>query len=121
MNKSLTDEEIRNHQHPLLPNPHEHEYQVVKYEVDVDPDRQGVTCIILTLRSGGGALRRLRFLAPSIPQFGPLQLPLGLDSGSVYVVDTGFRGWDSRARIEVGSLSEDQSTFFYAEQVEDLD
>jgi hypothetical protein len=97
MNQSLTHEEIRKHQHPLLPNPHE--YQVVRYEVDVDPDRQAVTCIILTLRSGGGARRRLRFLAPSIPQFGPFQIPLGLDSGSVYVVDTGFKGWESRSRI----------------------
>ena len=116
MNQSLTHEEIQKHQHPLLPDPRE--FQVVRYEVDVDPDLQTVTCLVLTLRSTNGELRRLRFIKPTIPQFGPFQIPLGLFGGSVYIVDTSFRGWESRARIEVGSLAEDQPTFFYAERVE---
>ena len=117
MNQSLTHEEIRTHQHPLLPN--SSDYRVVRYEIDVDPDAQTVTCLVLTLRSTKGELRRLRFVQPSIPEFGPFQIPLGLFAGSVYVVDTSFRGWESRARIEVGSLAEDLPTFFYAEGVED--
>ena len=116
MNQSLTHDEIRTHQHPLLPNPRA--FQVVRYEVDVDPDLQTVTCIVLILRSSSGELRRLRFVQPSIPEFGPFQIPLGLFAGSVYIVDTSFRGWESRVRIEVGSLAEDQPTFFYAERVE---
>ena len=116
MTSSLTHAEIREHQHPVLPHPAD--YRVVRYEVDVDPDLQAVTSIVLTLRSGGGDVRRLRFLQPTIPQFGPLQIPLGLFAGSVYIVDTGFRGWESRVRVEVGSLVEDQPTFFYAERVE---
>ncbi|NJO56479.1 MAG: hypothetical protein HC834_09295 [Rhodospirillales bacterium] len=60
----------------------------------------------------------MRFHQPTIPQFGPLQIPLGLHAGPVYVVDTSFRGWEGRAKIEVGSLSEDLATFFFAERVE---
>src|SRR5664279_2471878 len=104
MNQSLTHEEIRTHQHPLLPNPSD--YSVVRYEVDVDPDKGIVTCIVLTLRSTGSDVRRLRFVQPSIPEFGPFQIPLGLLTGSVYIVDTSFRGWESCVRIEVGSLDE---------------
>ncbi len=113
---SLTHAEIREHQHPVLPQPADH--QVVRYELDVDPDRQTITSIVLTLRSAAGEMRRLRFLHPDIPQFSLLQVPLGLFAGAVYVVDTSFRGWESRARIEVGSLAEDQPAFFYAERVE---
>jgi hypothetical protein len=118
MNSSLTHEEIRTHQHPLLPNPSG--YRVVRYEVDVDPDAQAVTSLVLTLHSASGEVRRLRFLQPSIPEFGPFQIPLGLFAGSVYVVDTSFRGWESSARIEVGSMAEDQPTFFYAQRVENV-
>jgi len=118
MNQSLTPEEIRAHQHPLLPNPGD--YQVVRYEVDVDPDLQIVTCIVLTLRSARRETRRLRFSHPSIPELGPFQIPLGPFAGSVYIVDTSFRGWESRVRIEVGSLAEDQPTLFFAEQVENV-
>lgn len=116
MNQSLTHEEIRQHQHPLLPNPSD--YRVVRYEVDVDPDAQTVTSLVLTLRSASGEVRRLRFVQPTIPEFGPFQIPLGLFAGSVYIVDTTFRGWESRARIEVGSMADDQPTFFYAQRVE---
>ena len=116
MNPSLTLEEIRTHPHPLLPNPTG--YRVVRYEVDVDPDAQTVTSLVLTLRSPSGEVRRLRFIEPSIPEFGPFQIPLGLFAGSVYIVDTSFRGWESRAHIEVGSMTEDQPTFFYAQRVE---
>jgi hypothetical protein len=115
MNQSLTHEEIRTHQHPLLPNPRD--FKVIRYEVDVDPDLQMITCIVLTLRSSRGEIRRLRFADPSLPDSGPLQIPLGL-ADSVYIVDTSFRGWESRVRIEVGSLAEDQPTFFYARRVE---
>jgi len=118
MNQSLTHEEIRTHQHPLLLNPND--YRVVRYEVDVDPDAQTVTSLVLTLRSAIGEVRRLRFVHPSIPEFGPLQIPLGLFAGSVYIVDTSFRGWESHARIEVGSMAEDQPTFFYAQGVENV-
>lgn len=119
MNPSLTLEEIRAHQHPLLPNPSD--FRVVRYEVDVDPEAGTVASLVLTLRSESGEERRLRFVQPSIPQLGPVQIPLGLFAGSVYVVETGFRGWESRARIEVGSLAEDRPTFFYAERVENAD
>jgi hypothetical protein len=116
MNQSLTHEEIRTHQHPLLPNPSD--YRVVRYEVDVDPDAQAVTSLVLTLRSASGEVRRLRFVQPSIPEFGAFQIPLGLFAGSGYIVDTSFRGWESGVRIEVGSMAEDQPTFFYAQRVE---
>lgn len=118
MNESLTQEEIRRHQHPLLPDPSE--YRVLRYVVEVDPDRQAVTCIVLTLRAISGELRHLRFLAPRLPEFGPFQIPLGLLTGPVYVVDTSFRGWENQVRIEVGSLVEDKPTFFYAERVEEM-
>jgi hypothetical protein len=116
MGQSLTHEEIQRHQHVLLPNPND--YRVVRYEIDVDPDAQAVTSLVLTLRSTTGQVRRLRFVRPSIPEFGPFQVPLELSASSVYVVDTSFRGWEKRARIEVGSLAEDKPTLFYAEQVE---
>lgn len=116
MNPSLTLEEIRTHQHPLLPNPSD--YRVVRYEVDVDPDAQTITSIVLTLSSPSGEVCRLRFIEPNIPEFGPFQIPLGLFTGSVYIVDTSFRGWESHALIEVGSMTEDQPTFFYARRIE---
>jgi hypothetical protein len=109
VNRSLTQEEIRTHQHQLLPNPSE--FQLVRYEVDVDPDAQKITAILLTLRSHRSEVRRLRFINPTIPEFGPLQVPLGPFAGAIYVVDTTFRGWESRARIEVGSLAEEKPTF----------
>src|SRR4051794_20510385 len=101
MKPSLTTEEIRTHQHPLLPCPND--YRVVRYEVDVDPDAQAVARIVITLRSAAGNERRLSFHHPTLAEFGPFQIPLGLFGQSVYIVDTSFRGWESCARIEVGS------------------
>ncbi|MFT5028694.1 MAG: hypothetical protein ACI9VS_001123 [Candidatus Binatia bacterium] len=117
MTQSLTHDELRAHQHSLLPNPLD--YRVIRYEVDVDPASQATTRIVITLQSEAGEIKRLSFHGTSIPQFSEFQIPCGLFNGSVYVVDTGFRGWEDRARIEVGSLSEDKPTFFYAEGVED--
>ncbi len=119
MNRSLTSEELRTHQHPLLPNPSD--YRVVRYEVDLDSNAQFITSLVLTLRSASGEVLRLRFINPSIPDFGPFQIPLGFHEGSVYVVDTSFKGWNTHARIEVGSMSEDQPTFFFAQSVESVE
>ena len=116
MKQSLTHEEILTHQHPMLPV--QGGYKIVRYEVDIDPDLQTVTTIVLTLRSSNGEVRRLRFQDPAVPEFGPFQIPIGPEAGPVYIVDTSFRGWESRVRIEVGSLAEDQTTFLYAQRVD---
>lgn len=111
----MTVEEIRNNQRPLLSIADEN--RIVRYEVDVDPDRQAIVGILLVLRSSRGEVRRLRFENLTIPELGPLQVPLGLFAGPIYLVDTSFKGWERAHRIEVGLLAEDQPTFFFAEDV----
>jgi hypothetical protein len=117
MNQSLTHEELEKHRHDLVRN--DRDLHIIRYEVDIDPESQGVTQIVLSLRSSTGIVRRLRFTDPQIPQFGPLQIPGGLENGPIYVVDIRFKGW-ATMKVEVGSDAEDRPTFFFAERVEEI-
>lgn len=116
MNQSLTIEELEKHRHTLIRN--DRDLQIIRYEIDVDPDSQRVTQIVLSLRSSTGKVRRFRFTNPVI-HFGPLQIPGGLESGPIYIVDIRFKGWETM-KVEVGSDAEDRPTFFFAEKVDEI-
>ena len=114
--KSLTPQEIFQNQHSCHPNPAA--YKVIRYEVDVDPEKQAIAEIVIVFRSDKGDFRRLRFTNPRLSDHGPFRIPSGLEGETLFVVDTTARGWEKHQRIEVGSLAEDMPTYFWAESVQ---
>jgi hypothetical protein len=116
MNQSLTPEELEQHRHALIRN--DRDLRIIRYEIDVDPDPQRVTQIVLFLKSSAGKIRRFQFTNPVI-HFGPLQIPGGLQHGPIFIVDIRFKGWETM-KVEVGSDAEDRPTFFFAERVEEI-
>jgi hypothetical protein len=116
MDQSLTIEELEKHRHSLIRS--DRDLRVIRYEIDIDPDSQRITQIVLSLRSSTGKVRRFRFINPVV-HFGPLQIPDGLNHGPIYIVDVRFKGWETM-KVEVGSDADDRPTFFFAESVEEI-
>ncbi len=40
---------------------------------------------------------------------------------AIYIMDTSYRGWEERVRVEVGELYEEGGVYFLAESVEEAD
>ena len=88
-------------------------WKVIKYECEMNFETGSLEFVFLTFKSDLGELKKLKFVCPSIPQFGSLQIPSALN---LYVADMSSLGWSNR--IEVGEWEEDRSVLFWAHSVE---
>ena len=103
--------EVDAHRHPVLPN--SERYEVVRYVYDFDHENGTHTITLTLVHRSTGERRCLRFSGVSCDH--PLRHCEGL-----YIVDTSYRQWEQRVRIEVGECFEEGGVYFLAESVEDI-
>ena len=113
--RTLPPSELKRLFHATMTEPAH--WSVVRYELDIDYTTGLPECLVLMFRSHSGMQRRLRFVKPTMQDFGPLQIPT---SSNLYVADLSSLGWESGQQIEVGELDEEHSVLFRAQSVEEI-
>lgn len=103
--------EVDANRHPVLPN--SEQYEIVRCAYDFDSEGGEHTVTLTMVHRQTGDRRRLRFAG--VACFHPLS-----DHYGIYVLDTGYRQWEQRVRIEVGEFFEDGGVYFLAESVEEI-
>lgn len=109
---SIPDPELTKLLHPLVTSP-DH-WRVTRYEVELDIETSLPRCIVLELHSTTAEVKRLRFDAPKLADFGPFQIP---QLTSIYIAETSSLGWENSRSIEVGDWHEDRDVLFWAAKV----
>lgn len=112
---SIPDPELTKLLHPLVTSP-DH-WRVACYEVELDIETSLPRCIAVELRSSTTEVKRLRFDAPQLTDFGPFQIP---KIASIYIAETSSLGWESSRSIEVGDWHEDRDVLFWAAKVTEI-
>nr|WP_315468442.1 hypothetical protein [uncultured Undibacterium sp.] len=90
-------------------------WKVIKYEFEMSFETGSLEFIFLTFKSELGTLKKLKFIYPSIPQYGSLQISSAFN---LYIADMSSLGWSNQ--IEVGEWEEDRSVLFWAHSVEEV-
>ena len=90
-------------------------WKVIKYEFEMSFETGSLEYIFLTFKSDLGTLKKLKFICPSIPQYGSLQISSAFN---LYIADMSSLGWSNQ--IEVGEWEEDRSVLFWAHSVEEV-
>jgi hypothetical protein len=103
--------EVDANRHPILPN--SERYKIVRCVYDFDQEHGQNTITLTMVHRETGDRRCLQFSGVSCAH--PLQGYYG-----IYVLDTSYRQWEMRVRIEVGEFYEDGGVYFLAESVEEL-
>lgn len=110
-------DEVREHVHPLLPNPGA--YELVHMAFDIDPRSQTASKATIKLRAKGtGTIRAFEFTAITSTDYGPLQLPTPLGTG-IWLVDITYRQW-SQQSVEVLQDYEEAPVLFWAAGVREV-
>jgi hypothetical protein len=103
--------EVNANRHPILVD--SEQYQIVRCAYDFNRET-GENTIMLTLaHRTNQTRRRLRFTGVSCNH--------SLDGCiGVYILDTSYRQWEKRVRVEVGEFYEDGGVYFRAASVEEM-
>lgn len=113
--RSVSYEELPRLLHPIVTTPEK--WKVARYEVELDLDTSLLASITMELHSISSEVKRLKFDAPQLADFGPFQIP---QISSIYIADTSSLGWESSRSIEVGGWFEDRDVLFWAAGVTEI-
>jgi hypothetical protein len=103
--------EVDANRHPVLPESERYQIARCVYDFDAEGGESSITLTLVHRQTGDR--RRLRFAGVSCSH--PLAGYYGL-----YIVDTSYRQWERRVRVEVGEFFEDGGVYFLAESVEEI-
>lgn len=103
--------EVDANRHPVLPDSERYEVTRCVYDFDYEDGKSTITLALLHRQTG--ERRCLRFVGVSCSH------PLSGYHG-IYILDTSYRQWERRVRIEVGEFFEDGGVYFLAESVEEM-
>ena len=105
--------EVDANRHPVLPDSERYEIARCVYDFDFEGGASTITLTLTLVHRQTGDRRRLRFAGVSCSH--PLSGYHGL-----YILDTGYRQWERRVRVEVGEFFEDGGVYFLDESVEEV-
>jgi hypothetical protein len=110
-NLLTTFAEVDANRHPILPD--SERYEIVRYirEVNIESGMNTITLTLIHRQTGERKCLRFDGVSHSHPLMGCTGL---------YIVDTSYRQWEQRVRIEVGEYFEDGGVYFQAESVEEI-
>jgi hypothetical protein len=97
--------------HPILAD--SEKYEIVRFQYDLSYESGENTIVLTMVHRVTGDRRCLRFMGVSSSH--PLTGCIG-----IYIVDTAYRQWEKRVRVEVGEFYEDGGVYFLAESVEEV-